>query len=204
MPAEPTAQRPALGDQPDLRDDPRAAPDEAGRDGSQPTRPPRHWPDQLIGASTIAAWICLALILAGLAVGSVPVRTPIVQDCGTPLAFVLTGRVDRFLDPNNPPRGVTAKEAEAANKRPCRKRVAPRMVRSAELLLGGLVAGLAGVVMLLVGRTVRRRDLLLRWGSGTSPSGTWGTSPMASAPRSRDGDHHEPDPGELPDTRDID
>lgn len=115
------------------------------------------WPDRLISASVVMAWACLFLIGAGLVFGLLPVRNPKVQDCGTPLAFVLTGRVDGFVDPNNPPKGVTPKEAENANRKPCRKRVAPRAARSAELLLGGLVSGVTGAVMLGVGRSTRRR-----------------------------------------------
>lgn len=103
------------------------------------------------------AWVCLALTAAGLVFGTVPVRTPKVQDCGAPLAFVITGRVDSFVDPNNPPRGITAAQARAANRKPCRKRVAPRMVGSGALLLGGLVVGVTGVGMLLIGRSARRR-----------------------------------------------
>ena len=120
-------------------------------------RPLPRWPDRLITASTFAAWACLALIVAGLVVGVVPVKNPKVQDCGTPLAFVLTGRVDTFVDPNSPPRGMTAKQAEAANRHPCRKRVAPARFLSGGLLLGALVIGLAGATMLVVGRSGRRR-----------------------------------------------
>lgn len=118
------------------------------------------WPDRLIDASTFLAWAALALILAGLVFGTVPVKNPKVQDCGAPLAFVLTGRTDTFVDPTSPPKGITVKEAQAANARPCRKRVAPRMLHSGELLLGGLAVGLTGVAMLLIGRSARRRALL--------------------------------------------
>jgi len=118
------------------------------------------WPRRLIDASTFMAWASLALILAGVVFGAVPVRNPKVQDCGAPVVFVLTGRVDGFVDPTHPPPGMTAKEAAAANARPCRKRVAPRVLHSGELLLAGLVVGLGGVAMLLIGRSARRRALL--------------------------------------------
>lgn len=121
------------------------------------------WPDRFIDVSTYLAWLCLALVLGGLVFGLVPVRNPRVQDCGTPLAFVLTGRVDGFVDPNHPPKGMTAKQAEAANARPCRKRVAPRAVHSGELLFGALLAGLTGTALLLIGRSARRRALLREW-----------------------------------------
>ncbi|MDQ6697030.1 MAG: hypothetical protein M3Z46_06180 [Actinomycetota bacterium] len=118
------------------------------------------WAERLIEASTIMAWASLALILAGVVFASVPVRNPKVQDCGAPIVFVLTGRVDAFVDPTHPPHGMTAKEATAANARPCRKRAAPRVLHGSELLLGGLVLGLGGVAMLLIGRSARRRALL--------------------------------------------
>lgn len=137
--------------------------------GEPSLRLPR-WPDRFIDISTWLAWASLALILAGVAFGMVPVRNPKVQDCGTPFAFVLTGRVDAFVDPSQPPRGMTAKQAEAANARPCRKRVAPRMLHSAELLLGGLVVGLAGVALLLIGRSSRRRAVLRSWPAPAVPS----------------------------------
>lgn len=149
-------------------------------------------PERLISASTVAAWVGLALILAGLVVGSVPVRSPKVQDCGAPLAFVLTGRVDVFVDPNNPPRGFTPKQAVAANKRPCRTRVAPRAVRSAELLLGGLLVGLTGVALLVVGRVSRRRAFLRDGPPAGAPSQPWGFPPMAPDPDPGDGATHEP------------
>lgn len=149
--------------------------------------------NRLIAASTVAAWICLALILAGFTVGSVPVRSPKVQDCGAPLAFVLGGRVDTFVDPNNPPRGVTPKQAEAANERPCRKRVAPRAVRSGELLLAGLVVGLAGLTLLVIGRVGRRRTLLRAGAPAGAPSATWGLAPMSPGSVRGDGDTHERD-----------
>lgn len=117
-------------------------------------------PERLIDASTIMAWACLALIFAGVVFAAVPVRNPKVQDCGAPIVFVLTGRVDAFVDPTHPPKGITAKEATAANARPCRKRAAPRVLHSGELLLAGLVVGLGGVAMLLIGRSRRRRTLL--------------------------------------------
>ena len=143
--------------------------DRALRDRSpRPSTLPR-WPDRLITASTFAAWACLALVVAGLVVGVVPVKNPKVQDCGTPLAFVLTGRVDTFVDPNSPPHGMTAKEAEAANRRPCRKRVAPHALLSGGLLLGALVVGLAGATMLVVGRSGRRRAILRDWPSAPIP-----------------------------------
>jgi hypothetical protein len=123
-----------------------------------------HWPDRLIGLSTVAAWLSMALIVIGLVIGLVPVRNPGVQDCGAPLAFVLTARVDVFADPARPPKGLTRAQAEAANRNRCQERVAGRMIPAGSILLGGLLIGLSGVAMLLVGRGARRRALLQTYG----------------------------------------
>jgi len=118
------------------------------------------WPDRLISASTAAAWAALALMLAGLVLGLVPVQNPKVQDCGAPIAFLLRGRTDEYADPNKPPKGLTSAEATAANRERCQERVARRMVPGGVLILGGLVMGVAGLVAMLFGRSARRRAVL--------------------------------------------
>lgn len=128
-------------------------------DGAAPLPIPR-WPDQLISASTAAAWAALALVTVGVVVGLVPVQNPKVQDCGAPIAFVLRGRIDQYADPSKPPNGLTSAEATAANKDRCQARVARRMVPGGVLILSGLVVGIVGLAAMFFGRSARRRAVL--------------------------------------------
>ena len=123
-------------------------------------RPTRRWPDRVISVTPVFAAIALALILIGAVVLSIPVENPKVQDCGAPVVFVLSGRPDVLVDPDNPPDGLTKAEAEAANDQRCQARVAERAVPGGILVAAGLLIGLVAAVVEWLARIARRRDMV--------------------------------------------
>ena len=129
-------------------------------DVDAPAAPRRRWPDRVISVTPVFAAIALVLIVAGAIVLAIPVENPKVQDCGAPAVFVLTGRPDVFVDPANPPKGLTAAQARSANANRCQERVAARAVPGAILLAIGLVIGLVAAIVEWLARIARRRDAL--------------------------------------------
>jgi hypothetical protein len=95
--------------------------------------------------------------LAGLVGLLRPVSTP-VQDCGLAAAFLLDGRTDRFVDPSDPPAGVTAAEATDNNQRPCRERVADVARPAAVALLAGITIGITAAIIEVSARITLRRQ----------------------------------------------
>lgn len=92
------------------------------------------------------ATVAVVVALVGLVWGTRPLQTP-TQDCGTSFSFLLDGRVDEFVDPANPPAGITAADAEANNAEPCQERAADRARPAGALVVGGtLLAATAAVV----------------------------------------------------------
>lgn len=110
-------------------------------------------------AGTVLAWLVPPLFIAAAVLALLPVQNGRAQDCGTPLAFVFTGRtddplpdVDRPGQPDEPPTQFTEEEYRRAAENPCRTRAGTRMGMAAALAGAGLVLGLVGLVCLLVGR----------------------------------------------------
>lgn len=93
---------------------------------------------RLHAVTVLLAAVGVVVALAGLVAGTRPLATP-TQDCGTPFSFLLHGRVDVFVDPADPPAGVSAAEAEANNAEPCQERAADRARPAAGLVVGGTV-----------------------------------------------------------------
>ena len=108
--------------------------------------------------TAIVATIGVVVALVGLLSLLRPVSTP-TQDCGTVAGFLLDGRSNVYIDPNDLPKGVTAAEAKANNAHPCRERVADQTKPGAVVLLGGLTVavGAALVEMTARGLAWRRR-----------------------------------------------
>lgn len=113
------------------------------RDASSAAVPPR---PAILRATPVIALVGVLLALAGLGWSARPLRTP-TQDCGTAFAFLLTGRIDVLVDPQNPPAGVTRAEAEANNRRPCQERAAARAVPALIALLSGVLLALLALVV---------------------------------------------------------
>lgn len=105
----------------------------------------------LLRATALTATIGVVVALLGVALLLRPVHTP-AQDCGTVAGFLLEGRTDVAVDPNQPPAGTTRAEARAHNRHPCRERVADAAKPGATLVLAGTAAAL---VALLVETVVR-------------------------------------------------
>ncbi len=133
-------------------------------------------PDEprLLGRITLGlATVALAAYAAGAVLLALPVRTPEVQDCGTPGAYLYDGRFDvvpdaedRIVDGDGGVVTLDPAVAAAARERPCRERVASRAVPAAIVLgIATLLAVVAFAVELLMVRP-RRRALL----AGTTPS----------------------------------
>ena len=113
------------------------------------------------------AGLALAAFAGAIVLLAIPVRTPEVQDCGTPAAYLLDGRVDvipdaqdRILGPDGQPLTLPASAATAARQHPCQDRVADRAVPAGILVLAGTVVGLAALALeVLVVRPRLRRSL---------------------------------------------
>lgn len=88
--------------------------------------------------TAIVAFIGFLLVVWGLVVVSRPVRTPL-QDCGSPAAFLIDGRVHRWVDPSDPPEGVTEAEIAEHDAHPCQERAANRARPAALALIAGLI-----------------------------------------------------------------
>ncbi len=174
-----------------------------------------------LGAAVVAL-VCFAVAVVLV---SIPVRTPGVQDCGTPTGYLLEGRLDvvpdaqdRILGPDGQPLTLDEETAQAAREHPCQERVADRAVPAGVLVLAGTLLGLAAfAVEVLVVRPRRRRAWraavqaappvpLPTPGSGptTAPGGDttspWGQSDPAGPPdRPGSPDRTAPvDPGAAP------
>ena len=126
-------------------------------------------------AVVLAGLALLAFVVAGIVL-AVPVRVPEVQDCGSPGAYLLAGRVDRIPDEEDQilvdDRIVTldADVAAAARANPCRDRVAERGVPAAWLILVTTVLGVVAFVLeLFVVRPRQRRAMRAEAEAALSP-----------------------------------
>lgn len=129
------------------------------------TVPPR---PRGLRVTALVATLGVVVALIGLAQSARPLATP-TQDCGTALTFLAGGRVDEFVDPADPPAGVSRAEAEANNAEPCQERAAARALPAGIAVVGGtalglLAVGIEGLVRLRLGRARRRR-----WLAGLPP-----------------------------------
>jgi hypothetical protein len=111
-----------------------------------PQTPPREPGARLVRVTAVVALVSVLLALVGLGLGLRPLATP-TQDCGTAATFLLQGRVNEYVNPADPPSGITRAEAEANNAEPCQERAGNRALPAGVLLVGGtLVAAVAVLV----------------------------------------------------------
>ena len=143
-----------------------------------PAPPPEGWPPlapaltpppagPVDRVAVVLAGLALLAVLGAGAVLAVPVEVPGVQDCGTPGAYLLAGRVDRIpdgddqvLDADDEVVTLDADVADEARANPCRDRVADRGVPAAWLLLTATVLGIVAFALeLFVVRPRQRRQM---------------------------------------------
>jgi hypothetical protein len=123
-----------------------------------------------ITAITALAGVVAALV--GLALVARPLRTP-TQDCGTALTFLVSGGVNEYVDPSNPPEGITAADAEDNNADPCQERAGDRALPALLLVVGGTAIGVGALIAewSLRDRMRRRAHRLHRAGPPTAGAG---------------------------------
>ncbi len=107
------------------------------------TLSPGRRPVVRIPAAVALVGVLVAVI--GLASATRPLRSP-TQDCGTALTYLVQGRVDEFVDPADPPTGVTRAEAEANNAHPCQERAGDRALPAGIAVAGGTAVALVAAV----------------------------------------------------------
>lgn len=123
---------------------------------AEPAAPARPGPTRLQRTTALIATVGVVSALVGLLLVIRPIETPAL-DCGTALGVLLDGRPDEFLDPDDPPEGVTAAEAEASNDNPCRKRAAAAARPAAAMVAAGLLAALGALVVEVIDRALAWR-----------------------------------------------
>ncbi len=109
-----------------------------------PTTPPPRRPTTV----TVTAWVALVgLVVAfvGIGIMLLPLRTP-TQDCGTAAGFLLDGRVDELINPDDPPAGITKAEALDNNANRCQERAANRARPAGVAVVAGTLLGLVAVL----------------------------------------------------------
>lgn len=109
-----------------------------------PTAPPRR-PTPV----TTMAWVALAglvVALIGIGVLLLPLQTP-TQDCGTAAGFLLNGRVNELVNPDDPPAGITKADALDNNTKPCQERAANRALPAGVAVVGGTLIALIAVAV---------------------------------------------------------
>lgn len=125
-------------------------------------------PRRLARATLAGAWASLVLFGVAALLVVIPVSVPEVQDCGTPVSYILRGPVDvipnpegRFLDEDGEVVTVDDDVAREARDRPCRDRIATLAVPAAVLLVIATFVGLVAFgVELFVVRPRQRRAIV--------------------------------------------
>lgn len=110
---------------------------------------------RLVLAGTVLAWTALVLFLLGIGLALTPVQNRVdgrtAQDCGTPAAFVLSGRQEvQFASGGRA--GLNERQAASANRHGCRSLAARRAIPAGALLLGTLLVGSVAFALTLKGR----------------------------------------------------
>lgn len=133
-----------------------------------PAAPPRR-----PATVTVMAWVALVgLVVAFVGVGIMllPLSTP-TQDCGTAAGFLLDGRVDEVVNPDDPPAGITKDEALDNNANRCQERAANRARPAGLAVVGGTLLGLIAVLTEAVVRWRWRLASRRAFFSGSVPPG---------------------------------
>lgn len=139
----------------------------------------RRWPARFVSISTVLAWVSLACFVAGALLWLLPVRNKL-QSCGTPAAFLATGRQTVHAAPAPPGhKGFTKAEAASINRNLCSTLVADRAVPAAGLVTSTLVLGIVGFILAALGHRAEWRDFATATGRHLP---TWKESAGAAPP----------------------
>lgn len=160
-------------------DDAPVGPDVAPPPPSDPPEP------RLLGRITLGlAVVALVAYAIGAVFLTLPVRTPQVQDCGAPGAYLLDGRLDvvpdhddRIVDGDGAIVTLDPAVAATARDRPCQERVASRAVPAAIAIGAATVLGVVAFAGELFVVRPRRRARALALGPSTVPPVTEGPGP---------------------------
>lgn len=110
----------------------------------------------LVKVAPVVAVVGLVVALIGVGLVLRPLSTP-TQDCGTALTFLLDGEPNQFVNPNNPPEGVTPEQAQANNEHPCQERAANQARPAALMVTVGTLAALIAAITESTARYAGRR-----------------------------------------------
>ena len=111
---------------------------------------------RVVRVTSVVAFIGIVLAVMGLALAARPLQTE-TQNCGTAGSFLLDGRVNEFVDPAQPPTGITSAEAKANNAQPCQERAANRAWPAGILVVGGTLVALLSLTSEFTVRAVAGR-----------------------------------------------
>ena len=123
----------------------RSTPDTSSRSPA-PVSPPARAGNRLLSVTVVVATLGVVVALIGVGWLLRPLSSP-TQDCGTAWSFLATGQTNIFVDPTNPPKGITGAEATANNANPCQARAGERAKPAGALVVGGTLLALAAAVV---------------------------------------------------------
>ena len=114
---------------------------------------------RVVRVTSLVAFLGILLAVAGLVLAAQPLHTE-TQNCGTAGSFLLDGRVNEFVDPTQPPAGITSAEAKANNAEPCQERAANRAWPAGILVVAGTLVALLSLTGEFMVRAVAGRRRL--------------------------------------------
>lgn len=125
------------------------------------TSPPAPAPGRRLRVATILAWLALPVLAASALLFFLPVSSPGVQSCGSPVVYLLKAKPDRSLvnDDGTPINGWSTARLKVAQEQRCAVVVPRRAVPAAILLLAFWLIAAAALIIRWVDRaSLRARD----------------------------------------------
>lgn len=120
--------------------------------------PPAAVPSRRLRVATILAWLALPVLAASALLFVLPVDNPGVQNCGSPVVYLLKAKPDRPLVNNDgtPINGWSTARLKAADAHRCAVTVPRRAVPAAILLLAFWVIAAVALIIRWVDRATLR------------------------------------------------
>ncbi len=146
--------------------------------------PPAATPSRRLRIATILAWLALPLLAASALLFFLPVKSPGVQNCGSPVVYLLKAKPDRSLinDDGTAINGWSTARLKVAQKQRCAVIVPRRAIPAAILLLAFWLIAAAALLL----RWVDRASLRARARSVASTPPTPASPPTAPEEESDD------------------